>query len=165
MAGHVIAGVQDMLGIFHLKAELSMICRPGELEGMQTGLPPEAGGQRSVLRYHFQIGSIDSFERKLDEAQEDLGMDPADFVPVTYSSELSLVSEFVKLLPTLLIIGGYIWFTRRSMGGLGGPGGPGGRGIFNVGKAQVWNVHSTVHVFFYVLHEHKGSGKGCGAVK
>lgn len=58
-------------------------------------------------------------------------------MPVTYGSEFSLGSEVMKLLPTLLIIGGYIWFTRRSMGGLGGGGSAGGRGIFNVGKAQV----------------------------
>ena len=104
---------------------------------MQTGTGNEANGQRAQLRYHFNVGSVDSFERKLDEAQEDLGWDAANFIPVTYCSEFSFVSEFTKLLPTILIIAGYVWFTRRSMGGLGGPGGPGGRGLFNVGKAQV----------------------------
>ena len=39
-------------------------------------------------------------------------------------------------MPTMLLIAGYVWFTRRQMGGLGGQG-PGGRGLFNVGKAQV----------------------------
>lgn len=104
---------------------------------MQLAVPSDPGGARAQARYHFNIGSVDSFERKLDEAQEDMGRDPGDFVPVTYSSELSIGSEFLKLLPTILIIGGYIWYTRRYMGGLGGPGGAGGRGIFNVGKAQV----------------------------
>ncbi len=104
---------------------------------MQTGIGNESSSQRAQLRYHFNVGSVDSFERKLDEAQEDLGWDPANFIPVTYCSEFSFVSEFTKLLPTILIIAGYVWFTRRSMGGLGGPGGPGGRGLFNVGKAQV----------------------------
>ena len=107
-------------------------------DGMQTGLPSDQGQQkRSFYRYHFNVGSIDSFERKLEEAQEDLGWDAANFVPVTYSNEMSLGSELVKLLPTLLIIAGYVWFTRRQMGGLGGGGAPGGRGIFNVGKAHV----------------------------
>ena len=105
---------------------------------MQTGLPSDQGQQkRSFYRYHFNVGSIDSFERKLEEAQEDLGWDAANFVPVTYSNEMSLGGELVKLLPTLLIIAGYVWFTRRQMGGLGGGGAPGGRGIFNVGKAHV----------------------------
>ena len=84
------------------------------------------------------MGSVDSFERKLDEAQEDLGFAAESFIPVTYVSEMNFFNEAMKLLPTILIIGGYIWFTRRSMGGLGGGGGMGGgRGIFNVGKAQV----------------------------
>ena len=39
------------------------------------------------------------------------------------------------MAPTILLIAGYVWFTRRQMGGLTGGGG-GGRGIFNVGKAQ-----------------------------
>ena len=40
------------------------------------------------------------------------------------------------MAPTLLLIAGYVWFTRRQMGGLTGGAG-GSRGIFNVGKAQV----------------------------
>lgn len=47
------------------------------------------------------------------------------------------------MAPTLLLIAGYVWFTRRQMGGLtGGPGG--GRGIFNVGKAQARPVCSSL---------------------
>ena len=58
-------------------------------------------------------------------------------VPIVYTSEVSWQQELWRLLPTLLLIGGYVWFTRRQLGGLGGGGGPGGRGIFNVGKASV----------------------------
>ena len=54
-----------------------------------------------------------------------------------YTSEVSWQQELWRLLPTILLIGGYVWFTRRQMSGLGGGGGPGGRGIFNVGKASV----------------------------
>lgn len=54
--------------------------------------------------------------------------------------------ELLRLAPTLLLIAGYVWFTRRQIGGGGFGGGGsgggiggmgGGRGIFNVGKAQV----------------------------
>lgn len=58
-------------------------------------------------------------------------------VPIVYTSEVSWQQELWRLLPTILLIGGYVWFTRRQLGGLGGGGGPGGRGIFNVGKASV----------------------------
>ena len=49
---------------------------------------------------------------------------------------ISELQELLRLAPTILLIAGYVWFTRRQMGGLGGQG-PGGRGLFNVGKAQV----------------------------
>lgn len=132
---------------------VKMVCRGQQgQDGFQTGTGSEGAGQRSQLRYHFNVGSVDSFERKLDEAQEDLGWDPANFIPVTYCSEFSLVSEFTKLLPTILIIAGYVWFTRKSMGGLGGGGGPGGRGIFNVGKAQARGFPNIlqIHVARYL---------------
>ena len=54
------------------------------------------------------------------------------------------VQELLRLAPTILLIAGYVWFTRRQMGGLGGQG-PGGRGLFNVGKAQVSSM-STLYV-------------------
>ena len=54
-----------------------------------------------------------------------------------YTSEVSWQQELWRLLPTILLIGGYVWFTRRQLGGLGGGGSPGSRGIFNVGKASV----------------------------
>ena len=95
------------------------------------------GGGGSVYRFYFNIGSVDAFERALDEAQESLGVESSRRIPVTYTSEVSWQQEIWRLAPTLLLIAGYVWFTRRQMGGLGGGGGPGGRGIFNVGKAQV----------------------------
>lgn len=44
------------------------------------------------------------------------------WVPITYTSEVSWQQELWRLLPTLLLIGGYVWFTRRQLGGLGGMG-------------------------------------------
>ena len=58
-------------------------------------------------------------------------------VPITYTREMAWATELLRLLPTIGLIGLYIWFTRRQLGGgFGGGGGMGGRGIFNVGKAQ-----------------------------
>jgi AFG3 family protein len=103
-----------------------------------------AGGTRrkeeGIYRYYFNIGSVDAFERSMEEAQRGLGIDPTDWVPIKYTSEMSWSQEIWRLAPTLLLIAGYVWFTRRQFGGLmggGGGGGPGGRGLFNVGKAQV----------------------------
>eukprot|EP00887_Chlorella_sp_A99_P001432 scaffold8.g1432.t1 len=113
-----------------------------------AGGPPDGGlapggagaGGAAVHRYFFNIGSVDAFEHAMEEAQEQLGVPPDRWVPITYTTEVSWQQELWRLLPTILLIGGYVWFTRRQLGGLGGGGGPGGRGIFNVGKAQVTTV-------------------------
>ena len=91
----------------------------------------------SQYKYYFNIGSVDSFERQLEEAQETLGWNPDEFIPITYTSQVSWSSELLRLAPTILLIAGYVWFTRRSMGGgMGGMGG-GSRSLFNVGKAHI----------------------------
>ena len=39
---------------------------------------------------YFNIGSVDSFERNLENAQYELGVGPAEQIPVTYVSETSM---------------------------------------------------------------------------
>eukprot|EP00270_Netrium_digitus_P012119 TRINITY_DN3910_c0_g1_i2.p1 TRINITY_DN3910_c0_g1~~TRINITY_DN3910_c0_g1_i2.p1 ORF type:complete len:595 (-),score=204.26 TRINITY_DN3910_c0_g1_i2:184-1968(-) len=71
-----------------------------------------------------------------------MGVKASDYVPVTYVTEFSWMQEALRLFPTLLLIAGYIYFTRSMQSGLGGGGmgGGGARGIFNVGKAHVTKV-------------------------
>ena len=68
---------------------------------------PFSGSQLPSSVY-FSIGSVDSFERKLEDAQDALGMDPHEYVPVTYTSEVMWLNELLKLTPSLLIIGAYL---------------------------------------------------------
>lgn len=93
----------------------------------------------SQYKYYFNIGSVESFEEKLEEAQEALGIDPHDFVPVTYVSEVSWFTELMRLAPSLLLLASLLYMGRRLQGGLGvgGTGGKGARGIFNIGKAHI----------------------------
>jgi AFG3 family protein len=42
-------------------------------------------------KYYFLIGSVDSFERKLDDAQKELGLDSTAHVPVKYSREVRVM--------------------------------------------------------------------------
>ncbi|XP_022755801.1 ATP-dependent zinc metalloprotease FTSH 3, mitochondrial-like [Durio zibethinus] len=107
------------------------------------------GGQ---YKYFFTIGSVESFEEKLEEAQEALGIDPHDYVPVTYVSDMMWYQELMRFAPTLLLIGTLVYMGRRMQGGLGvgGSGGKGARGIFNIGKAHVTKVdkNSKNKVYF-----------------
>lgn len=96
-------------------------------------------GNSSQYKFYFNIGSVESFEEKLEEAQEALGIDPHDHVPVTYVNEVNWYQELMRFAPTALIFG-TLWFMGRRMQsgfGVGGPGGRGGRGIFNIGKATI----------------------------
>ncbi|CAN8315218.1 unnamed protein product [Cochlearia groenlandica] len=107
------------------------------VHGNGDGVPAKrTGGQ---YMYYFNIGSVDSFEEKLEEAQEALGVDPHDFVPVTYVSEMVWYQEIMRFAPTLLLLGTLIYGARKMQGGLGvgGTGGKNGRGIFNIGKATI----------------------------
>ncbi|XP_022966558.1 ATP-dependent zinc metalloprotease FTSH 10, mitochondrial-like isoform X1 [Cucurbita maxima] len=98
-----------------------------------------ATGNIGQYKYYFNIGSVDLFEEKLEEAQTSLGIDPRDFVPVVYVSQVNWYQELMRFAPTALLLGTLYFMGRRMQGGLGvgGPGGRGGRGIFNIGKAQI----------------------------
>ncbi|PQQ11740.1 ATP-dependent zinc metalloprotease FTSH 10 mitochondrial [Prunus yedoensis var. nudiflora] len=110
------------------------------VQGPINGNPARANGGQ--YKYYFNIGSVESFEEKLEDAQEALGIDPHDYVPVTYVSEMVLYQELMRFAPTLLLLASLLFMGRRMQGGLGigGSGGRGGRGIFNIGKAQVTKV-------------------------
>ncbi|KAM0953343.1 putative peptidase M41, AAA+ ATPase domain, ATPase, AAA-type, core, peptidase, FtsH [Dioscorea sansibarensis] len=115
-----------------------------------TGIPPSHTPSR--YKYYFNIGSVEAFEEKLEEAQEALGIDPHDYVPVTYLSEVIWYQELLKLLPTVFFLGLLYFLGRRLQGGfsVGGGAGWGNRGIFNIGKAQItmMDKNSKNKVFF-----------------
>ncbi|KAB2046650.1 hypothetical protein ES319_D01G250400v1 [Gossypium barbadense] len=120
------------------------------VEAPMNGAPARA--KTSQYKYYFNIGSVESFEEKLEEAQEALGIDPHNHVPVTYVSEVNWFQELMRFGPTLLILGS-LWFMGRKMQsgfGVGGPGGRGGRGLFNMGKAQITKMDKNAKdkVFF-----------------
>ncbi|GFQ04780.1 ATP-dependent zinc metalloprotease ftsh 8 mitochondrial [Phtheirospermum japonicum] len=120
--------------------------------GISDNVPGNTNDSKTPSRYKFSIniGSLESFEEKLEEAQEALGIDPHDHIPVTYVSEMNWFQEIMKFAPTLLLLGALIFMGRRSGIGIGGPGMKGGRGIFNIGKAQITKLdkNSKNKVFF-----------------
>jgi len=110
-----------------------------------TPLPSPSHGPAP---YQFTIGSLESFESLLIATQDDLGIPPAERLPVSYRDEVSGFQTFLHFAPTLLIAGLLVWSMRRSSAGMGG-GGPGG-GIFGVGKsrAKMFNKDEAVNVRF-----------------
>lgn len=122
------------------------------VKGPENSSP--SGGNLSQYKYYFNIGSVESFEEKLEEAQEALGVDRHDFVPVIYVAQVNWFQELMKYAPTMLLLGA-IWFVGRKMPSIGGTGGKGGRGIFNIGKAQITrvdkNAKNKVKYAFHLL--------------
>lgn len=96
--------------------------------------------------YFFTIGSVESFEKKLQKAQDQLGV-ASDFrIPVVYVQEGNWGRAMFQILPTALMIAGIIWLTRRSASASAG----GGGGIFGMGrsKAKRFNTETDVKVKF-----------------
>ena len=100
-------------------------------------------GNITVGDYYFSIGSVEAFERKLDNAQDELDIPSSERIPVSYLDEVSSFGALFNFAPTLLLIGVLYWITRRSTGSSGG-------GIFNIGKsrARLFNKDTDVKVKF-----------------
>lgn len=109
------------------------------------------GSSQGVLKYFFHIGSVDSFERKLDDAQSELGIPSGDMVAVKFVDEVSIVGMLLQLAPTLLLIGATYWMVSRQMSQMGGMGRMGGRngrsggqgGFFGMASAKTSTLEKT----------------------
>ena len=106
---------------------------------------PESPAQHPNFRYYFSIGSVESFERQLAEAQNELGIPSSERIPVQYKAQTALLDTVLSFGPTLLLIGGIFYLSRRAGGGSGGQ-----SGIFGIGKskAKKFNQESDVQIRF-----------------
>lgn len=106
------------------------------------------GGQAA---YWFTVGSVEAFERKLDDAQRELDIPTGERIPVAYHDEISTASTLLHFAPTILITALLFYVTRRAAGGMsGGGGGSGPGGIFGIGKskAKMFNQETDVKTKF-----------------
>ncbi|KAF6201933.1 hypothetical protein GE061_004329 [Apolygus lucorum] len=89
----------------------------------------------------FNIGSVDSFERNLENAQMEMNIEPPNYLPVIYRSEVE-ASSLAGILPTVLIIGFLLYMMRRSADMMGGRGRK-GSGIFGVMESTAKLINSA----------------------
>jgi AFG3 family protein len=95
--------------------------------------------------FYFVIGSVETFERKLAEAQS--GFKDTDRIEADYKNERNWASDLLWAVgPFLLIILVWWWIFKRMSKGSGG----GAGGIFSVGKSQakVFDRDSRVNTTF-----------------
>ncbi|XP_033754050.1 AFG3-like protein 2 [Pecten maximus] len=95
----------------------------------------------------FRIGSVDAFERALQTTQEELGMDKAHFVDVSYKEKQEIgIGSILFGAYMLLFLGGSLYMMRR--GGMMGKGGTGGPFGFGKSTAKVFKPNSDIVVRF-----------------
>lgn len=118
-----------------------------ELHREATGqMYPESPAQYANFFYYFTVGSVEAFERKLDDAQDDLEIPNSERIPVSYVDEYSWFGGFIaSIAPTFLLIGGLYWMSRRAGGGSSS-----GNSIFGIGKSRAkrFNHESAVQTKF-----------------
>jgi ATP-dependent Zn protease len=98
--------------------------------------------------YRLAIGSLESFERKLDDAERRLGRSPDLDVPVQYTADAVWTRELWSIVPGVLLALGLYGMMRFGSGaggfgatGGGGRGGGGGAGgIFSIGKSTAKKI-------------------------
>ncbi|POS85193.1 hypothetical protein EPUL_002615 [Erysiphe pulchra] len=106
---------------------------------------PDSLSVNPNFHYYFSIGSVESFERRLDEAQDQLGIPVSERIPVNYASEADLWSLLINFGPTLLFISAIFYLSKRASAGGGGA-----NGVFGIGKtrAKRFNHETDVKVKF-----------------
>ncbi|KAG5462225.1 MAG: hypothetical protein BJ554DRAFT_5474, partial [Olpidium bornovanus] len=97
------------------------------------------GYHRPRTRIGFNIGSVEAFERNLEQAQNALGVPSGERVPVAYQSQIPKQYLLLQFAPTLIIIGLLVYLGRKGMAASSS-------GLFGVGKskAKMFNKNTEV---------------------
>jgi len=106
-------------------------------------LKPESGIGPAGPQYHFTIGSVETFESKLEEAEKQFNYSDAESIPVRYKTKSDILGGLMSwFLPLIILIVIWIIIFRRM-----GPGAGGGAGnIFSVGKSKAKIFDKDTHV-------------------
>ncbi len=104
-------------------------------------------GKFGAVRPHFvfEIGSVDSFDKKLEDIQKDIPY--SDKIYADYQTRRNWLDPILAwVLPIVIIVAIWVFIMRRVGGGAGGPGAQ----IFNIGKskATLFDGNAKVTVTF-----------------
>jgi AFG3 family protein len=119
------------------------------LHSNATGQMYPGNSAQRPARYYFSIGSIEAFERRLDEAQAELGIPSKERIPVAYHEEFSYGDVLSFLLPFVIIVGS-MWFLSSRVQRMTGGGRRGGGSFFDFGssKAKMFNIDQKLNTSF-----------------
>lgn len=113
-------------------------------EAVKSVYPDSPVAKNPYATICVSVGTAETFERHLDEAQDELEIPSSERIPVTYEAGSQIGNYLMAFGPTLLLVGLIMYAQRR------GPGGGGGGGMFglNKSKAKMYNHETAVRVKF-----------------
>lgn len=106
---------------------------------------PDSPAANANFHYYFTLGSVEAFERKLETAQNELGIRSAERIPVAYQEDVPWLATILSFGPTILFIAAILYVSRRAASGAGGQ-----SGIFGMGRSRAkrFNHETAVKVKF-----------------
>lgn len=107
---------------------------------------PDSPAVNPNFHYYFSIGTLEAFERRLDQVQNELGIPTSERIPVNFAgAENDVWTIAMAFGPTILFIGA-IYFISMRAGGRGG----GANSVFGMGKsrAKQFNHETDVKIKF-----------------
>ncbi len=88
-------------------------------------------GNSKSPQFIFTIGSVETFEKKMEEAQKDF--ESKDLVPVGFETRKDHFGDLLGwLMPIIILVAIWLFIFRR----MGAGGGAGGSNIFSIGKSK-----------------------------
>lgn len=99
--------------------------------------PGETFGTTSGPQYQYKIGSVENFEKDIDQAQEGI----ADRVYITNETRRNWGDAFTWLFPILILVVAWFFLMRMMSRSAGG-----GGQIFNIGKSKAQLFDKDTHV-------------------
>jgi len=109
------------------------------------------GNQTDGQQLWFNIGSVEAFERNLENAQLDQNVEPTNMIPVLYKTEVkmgSVATGSANLILPLVLIFLIYRAMKKGMGGAGGGGKGGPMGMFGFGQSTAKVVKEDIGVRF-----------------
>ncbi|KAG5417020.1 YTA12 [Candida metapsilosis] len=100
--------------------------------------------QNHAEKLYFSIGSVETFERNLREAQDKYNIAPQMRVPVVYTTKGNTTKFLINFLPTVLFLGAIYWMTKKAASSMGGMGPMG----FGKSTAKKFNQETDVKIKF-----------------
>lgn len=87
----------------------------------------------SLKFYYFRIGSVETFERNMEQIQNQMNIDMLNRIPILYKEDMSIdIGKIVSFIFTIGMLYFMFTLTKSAMGQFGVGKGGKGRGIFGM---------------------------------